>query len=343
MTAYDAILGHERQIAQLERARLAGKVAHAYLFYGPDGVGKELLAVTFAKALNCTDAGREPCDQCASCRKISSGNHPDVRLVASEQGLIDREVAEKKGRGVPSRQIRNEQIDELAALFRHRPYLGRFKVVIVADAQQMNDHCQNRFLKTLEEPSPDSVILMVTAQPEALLSTVRSRCQSLSFGALARGRIATFLVERNELDAKSAKVFAAMAQGSLGRAQALVTGNILPLRDSIADVTVRISECDLEDLLSAAESHGRDRSTLLQALELLELWCRDMLFVRLGAPTEMLVNIDRADHLQESVGRTTPRRLMRWIESIRRTRDSQRVNANPRLAMESLLLAMRAV
>ncbi len=342
MTAYDAILGHERQIAQLERARLAGKVAHAYLFYGPDGVGKELLALAFAKALNCTAGEGAPCESCSSCKKIVSGNHPDVRLVASEQGLIDRGIIEKQGRSATSRQIRNEQIDELAALFRHRPYLGRFKVVIVADAQQMNDHCQNRFLKTLEEPSPDSVIILVTAQPEALLSTVRSRCQALSFGAVARESIAAFLVERHELDEKTAQVYAAMAQGSLGRAQALVLGNVLPLRDSIADVTTRISECDLEDLLSTAEVHGRDRSALLQALELLELWCRDMLLARLGAPAEMLVNLDRADNLRESVARTTPRRLMRWIESIRGTRDSQRVNANPRLAMESLLLSMRA-
>ena len=342
MSTYESILGHQRQIAQLDQARKVKRVAHAYMFSGPDGVGKELVAFAFAQALNCEASEDVPCGNCTSCMKISKGGHPDVRLVASEEELVTRGLIESEKKRAPSAQIRNAQLDELADLFRHRPYMGRFKVVIVVDAHKMNINSQNRFLKTLEEPSSDSVIILLTDRPNALLSTVRSRCQALEFGSISRSLISSVLQQKLGLADDRADVLAAMAQGSLGRAMFLAESDVLEMRDRLVGSLTELDNLDLEDLLSLAAEHGQNRLTLLEALEMLELWCRDVLVAAVGAGQQQLVNLDKLGWIDQQASCTSPRRLLRWIERIRRTRGQMKVNANPRMAMESLLLSMRS-
>lgn len=339
VTEYASILGHARAVRQLERARTAGRVAHAYLFHGPDGVGKERVAFTFARALNCEGA-EPPCGQCGACQAIARGNHPDVRLVASEAELVAREIIEPDTSRVPSVQIRNIQLDELSDLFRHRPYRGRWKVVVIVDADKMNHHSQNRFLKTLEEPVDDSVIILVTAHPESLLPTVRSRCQALAFGALAREDIASHLSGRQGVEPGRAQVLAAMAQGSLGRALDLAAGDVLDARDTVVEAWERMQDGDLADLLALAEQLGASRGSLQEALDLLELWCRDLLLAQAGASQDLLVNLDRCDQIGRQADRVPMRLLLGTMERIREVRGSQHVNANPRLAMESLMLSL---
>jgi DNA polymerase-3 subunit delta' len=344
VTVYDDIRGHERHIDQLERARKTGRIAHAYLFSGPDGVGKEKVAFAFAQALNCDAGAESPCGNCDSCTRIQRLTHPDVRLVASEEELVNRGLTEPESGRAPSVQIRNVQLDELADLFRHRPYLGNFKVVIVVDADKMNVNSQNRFLKTLEEPSDDSVIILVSAHPEALLSTVRSRCQALSFGPLSRSTVAEYLVNQHQVEPAHASVLAAMAQGSLGRAVQFIDGEVLSLRDELVSGLQQMIRGDLGDVLSLAEefSEGRQgRQRLQVALDLMEMWFRDVLFVKLNASHELLVNQDRLADLIENQSVDDNRRLLEWIGQIRQTRVSLHGNANPRMAAEGLLLSMR--
>lgn len=341
MSAYGEIIGQKRQIEQLERARRYDRVAHAYLFFGPDGVGKERVAFAFAQALNCAAGEDRPCGFCESCRKIEKHAHPDVRLVASQRELLDRGLIEREQGGLPSAQIRNAQLDELSDLFRHRPYLGRWKVVVVVDADQMNANSQNRFLKTLEEPSADSVIILVTAHPEALLPTVRSRCQSLAFGPLSTDQVSAFLKHKHGLEEERARVLAAMAQGSLGRADAIARGDALQDRDGLVAGWSRVLQGDLGDVLDLAEEYSQGRDQAQDALNLMEIWCRDLLLCKLGVPAELLVNQDRRQAVADQAAGFSSRRLLEWIESIRRTRDGFRVNANPKLALESLLLGMR--
>jgi DNA polymerase-3 subunit delta' len=341
VSTYDDIIGQKRQIEQLERARTSGRVAHAYLFFGPDGVGKERVAFAFARALNCESDTSAPCGSCESCKKIGKNAHPDVRLVASEKELLDRQLIEKEKGGLPSAQIRNAQLDELSDLFRHRPYLGRWKVVVVVDADLMNPNSQNRFLKTLEEPSADSVIILVTAHPEALLPTVRSRCQALAFGPLSTDQVSNFLKTQRALDEKRARVLAAMAQGSLGRAEAIAQGDVLEDRDGLVEGFSRALGGDLADVLALAEEYSKGRDQARDALNLLEIWCRDLLLCKLGVSAELLVNQDRREAVADQAAELSSRRVLEWIESIRRTRSGFRVNANPKMALESLLLGMR--
>jgi DNA polymerase III subunit delta' len=343
--AYEHILGHTRPIAQLERARQTGRVAHAYLFHGPAGVGKERVALAFATALNCAGPEPRPCGACDPCGKIARGVHPDVRLLACEAELV-RRGQQEAGKSAPSSQIKIEQLDEQASFFRHAPYAGRTKVLLVVDAERMNLHCQNRFLKTLEEPSADTLIVLVSAQPEALLPTIRSRCQALAFGPLPRELLARHLHEARELPLERARVVAAMAQGSLGQALALAEEGFLEERDQLVQGLARALEGDLADALEVAGAIGEGREArerLEVSLALLELWLRDVLLCCLGVDPGQWVNQDQAEELGRAAARVDPARLFGWLDRIREVRASLKSNANPRMAMESLLLAMRMV
>lgn len=340
MRLSDNILGHRRQLEQLERARRSGRVAHAYLFHGPEGVGKERVAQAFAQALNCSAAEPRPCGQCQDCLLVEQGKHPDVRLLASEAELVQRGRREAEGKRAPSPQIRIEQLDELQPLFRHRPYRGGWKVVIVVDAHAMNTFCQNRFLKTLEEPSPDTVIVLVTCRTDALLSTVRSRCQPLSFGSLPVEEIAGWLQEHENLSAEQAVVLAAMGQGSLGQARLLARADVLQLRDSLAELVEQVSRAGLGRLLELAGQMAGKRDEVGRKLDLLEWLCRDLLLLGGGVNPRLLANRDSARRLEQVIEQVPVRRVLAWLGLVRRARAGLERNANPRLLLESLLIEM---
>jgi DNA polymerase III, delta'' subunit len=345
----------------LERARKNGRVAHAYLFDGPDGVGKERVAWAFAMALNCQDALDAPCGRCDSCRTIARNNHPDVRLLACEEeharriAQLSEEERARRGLGdserrtgrAPSAQIRNEDLNELTSLFTHRPYRGASKVVLVVDAQRMNQSAQNRFLKSLEEPNADTVIILITSQPAALLPTVRSRCQRLTFGPLPRALVERFLVERQKLDRPTAQVVAAMSQGSLGRALQYIeqeNEDGLAVREQLLAQVAQIRTGDLADVLAAAEGFGEGgdgQRRLRDSLNILELWCRDLILTKLQVNKQYVVNQDHLAELERTANGLTVAALLRWMASVTRTRQSLAVNANPRLASEALWLALR--
>src|SRR5919109_2030307 len=203
------VLGHEFQKGALRRAVRESRISHAYLFSGPDGIGKKLIALEFGKILNCVstyesgeaDLKNTACD-CPSCRKIEKGIHPDVLLV-EYKGTKDIKVD----------QIREEVEEKLY----FRPFEGRFKVAILDEAERMNQNAQNAFLKTLEEPPPDSVIILITSQPQSLLPTIRSRCQLLEFSPLPEEILVEEIRKRKNLSPDEAVLCARLSGGSLGK------------------------------------------------------------------------------------------------------------------------------
>lgn len=340
MVQYKKILGHSRLIEQLERARQMNRVAHAYLFHGPEGVGKQQIAFAFASALNCLQADLAPCSACESCRKINQHVHPDVRLVTTEAQLVERGLLQLENQ-TPSRWIRNSQLDDLADIFHHKPLIGRYKVIIVDDAHNMHTQSQNRFLKTLEEPTRDTVIILVTSHPSALLPTIRSRCQALAFGPLARQQISDFLCSQGA-ETSQAKVIAAMAQGSLKRALQLKDEDHLQARNELIDRLNQAIEGDAADILSVAQELGASsRGRLELTLDFMEMWYRDLLFYKLNVSQSLLVNQDRQAEMDQSAQGTSGRALVDWIEKIRSIRRSLGFNANPLMAAEAMLFEMK--
>ncbi len=183
------------------------RIPSGLLLWGPDGVGKRLAAFETAKAVNCLDMRGDACDNCLSCRKAISGNHPDIKTV------------------VPvgkARMIKVEAVEEMNETTSFRPFEGRRRIYIIEEADRMNEAAQNHFLKTLEEPASPTLFVLVTAHPRALLSTIRSRCQPVRFGSLRTETVAELLASQRGIDPVLADAAAALSQGQMSRALDLV-------------------------------------------------------------------------------------------------------------------------
>ena len=172
MSVLRDVIGHEKQKRILLSGLFRGREATSYLFSGESGIGKATFALQYAKAVNClnpvdTDGLRDSCDRCDSCRKMTSQNHPDLKVVKPEGDVI-----------------KIDQIREVSEFLSFTPFEGRKKVVVIEEAERMNQPAQNAFLKTLEEPPEDSLIILVTSSEETLLETIRSRCFRIRFSPL---------------------------------------------------------------------------------------------------------------------------------------------------------------
>lgn len=211
-----------------------GRIPNGLLFWGPEGVGKQYAALEFAKALSCQEGAGDACDECLSCRKITNGNHPDVKII----GPTSR-----------SREILKAGIDFINDLASYRPFEANYRVIIIEEADRMRFEAQNHFLKTLEEPPSKTLFILMTASPRKLLPTIRSRCQQVRFGALQPETVKTLLSQHRAISPDIAEAIAAVSQGQMSRAFDLVDTD---RRTIIADVLARLG--DQEDpIILAAE------------------------------------------------------------------------------------------
>jgi DNA polymerase-3 subunit delta' len=212
---FRVISGHRALIALLSRAVARGTLPQSLVFAGPEGVGKRLAAVALAQAMNCPNAAAasgvasagmdeglalpiDACGQCSVCRRIAQGVHPDVIQLTSDIGIDDiRTAIESAG---------------------YRPFEGKRRVFILDSADRLSSEIQNALLKTLEEPPPSSSFVLITARPDVLLPTVRSRCPMLRFGRLSETDVEHLLEEQHGMDRARAHAVALTSDGSLGRA-----------------------------------------------------------------------------------------------------------------------------
>ncbi|MEO5822638.1 MAG: DNA polymerase III subunit delta' [Vicinamibacteraceae bacterium] len=233
--------GHRAQQDLLARAILRQALPQSLVFAGPEGVGKRLVALGVAQRLNCLTAAADgdACGTCSACRRIGNGTHPDVLTIPGSSVPGERKVDTVR-----------EQMSHAA----YRPFEGRRRVFIFDDADELQPVVQNVLLKTLEEPAPSSQFILVTARPEGLLPTVRSRCQQLRFGRLDVDDVAAMLVERQQLTPMAAREIAFAADGSPGRAFADASA----LGESVRALAERI--------ISGAESSPIERLRLGAAL-----------------------------------------------------------------------------
>jgi len=213
---------------RIQRAFRASRIPHAYLFAGPEGVGKQMFASHLAAVLLCSDpretettaadgaTGREACGECTDCRLMTAGNHPDFHLIHRMLGKMhdDGEVRRRKATKLSVEVIRQFVIAKAGL----QPSLGRAKVFVIAEAERMSDAAQNALLKTLEEPPDRSYLILLTPSADNLLPTTRSRCQEISFQALPTDFIHDRLIEGHAVDTQAATFLAELSQGSLGTA-----------------------------------------------------------------------------------------------------------------------------
>ena len=198
---FSDVIGHKEVIESLKNALRSDRVANAYIFSGPEEVGKEFVAINLAKGLNCLSDGEVPCDKCISCRKIDDGNHGDVMVIRPE-----------------GTRLKIGQMRFLQRQGAYRAVEGDYKVYIIAEAEKMTAEAANSILKTLEEPPSVMVLILLTSVYSALLPTIRSRCQSLKFSAVPLVTLRNDLVKRLGIPESQAKWAALRSQGRPGRA-----------------------------------------------------------------------------------------------------------------------------
>jgi DNA polymerase-3 subunit delta' len=326
------IIGHDFQKRILKRVAVQGLVSHSYLFSGPDGIGKKLVATEFAKLVNCknTDSDNNGDCSCSSCVKIDKGIHPDVIYVEFE-GV----------KSIKVEQIR-EGVEEILFL---KSFEGKYKIVIVDEAHRMSSGAQNAFLKTLEEPPPNSVIILITSNPDSLLPTIRSRCQLIRFSPLPEQLILGELEKSGELTSQQALICAKLSRGSLGRALAL-DRDTLQWRKELIQFLLHLKPHSAIRVIGLAEymplsSSSEDMGKMTLTFEFVSLWLRDLLLIKTGGDEDLITNIDMLEESRQFAEILQIQKITDMMGAVESAwNDIYNLNANKQLSFENLFIRL---
>lgn len=325
---FDQIRGQENAIRILRNTLLHGHLAHAYLFAGPEGVGKRLTALTLAKALNCLSPPRpgDCCEKCPSCLKVNSSNHADVFGV------------EPEGNG-----IKIDQIREMQKRFRYRPLEGGSRACILDPADQMNEAAANALLKTLEEPPAETHLFLISSRPFRLLPTILSRCQWVKFRPLSGDVIIQILKQVHSLEEEKALFCASLAGGSVRKALALSRGVDFQKRLDGLRTFIDLPTKTTEEILDTCERVAKEGREMDELLELWKFWVRDLVVFRVAGKDSKtrLMNHDLAGEIARQSSQYTLDRLHSLFDFISQIQKSVAGNANRQLALETLMLGIK--
>jgi len=322
------ICGQDRPVALLRRAWAGGRLAQAYCFTGPAGVGKRGAALALAQAVNCrspVSAGPAPdaCGTCRSCRRIAGGQHPDVNLVTPLEKTV----------------ITIEQVRDVAARAGMQAYEGNVKVWIVDPADQMQEPAASALLKTLEEPAGPSLFILVTTAFTRLLPTIRSRCQEVRFNSLGDEALRAILV-RHGRSAEAAALAVALAGGSAARALGLDAAEERVSQERVVAETWGALD-SIPALLDQAERLGKDRSSLETALDILLAFTRDAAVAAAGEACRELLPAERRAAVERLVRGIPLGAILKIHQALAEARRALSLNAQARFTAERLLLTMR--
>ncbi|NVN89449.1 MAG: DNA polymerase III subunit delta' [Desulfuromonadales bacterium] len=314
------IMGHDRVVEVLQRSLRSGKTAHAYIFEGPCGCGRRKTALALIQALFCHAVSDDACGVCASCRKVAGGNHGDIHIV---EPLPDK------------RDINIAQLRDVQRALAMRPYEAPRSACIVEPADRMNNNSANSFLKTLEEPPGNAIIILITENADMLLPTIRSRCQLVRFAPLSPEHIG-LLLERNGMDAENAALLAPLADGSMQRALELDNDALALRREQLVKHLSTLSLDRIVTVFDAAEELSGNRDETLDTIDMLLSFSRDMLHLAAGCGD--VINTTIQPLLEGLVIRLKLQGVLQLADDILETRRSVQRNANAKLALDHLFI-----
>jgi DNA polymerase-3 subunit delta' len=324
---FRGLIGQARAIRLLQQSVRAGRLAHGYLFAGPEGVGKKRVALALAQALNCEAAGAvdDGCGTCRSCQKIARGLHPDVQVIEAGGGSLKIE------------QVRALEADAAMGL-----YEGRRKVFVIDGAERLTAEAANALLKTLEEPPGSAILILITTSAAALPSTIVSRCQTVVFPRISDDELERYLV-RQGIDRAEVSLIVSFSGGSLARALSRDVASLVAARDRLLEAVGQGLQAGPAALIELAEQETRDRDGLRQRVELLAAWLRDLMVARVSRNRELLVNRDREGEIMTRAEVLPLRAILDGLREVHAALEALARNANPRLTFEHLLIRLREV
>lgn len=318
------VIGHGHAVRRLRQGLQHGRLHHAWLITGAEGLGRSTLALSFAMALNClAEAPAErPCQVCSACRRIRSGNHPDLLQVQPEEGAA----------------LRIDAIRDALRNLALKPWEGRRRVALFYDFERAQPRAQDALLKTLEEPAPGAVLILVAASVEALLPTIGSRCQQLALRPLAFDELHGALLQRGAPEER-ATLLARLSGGRVGWAlRALEDATMLEQRSEALDTLEGCLDGDRVARFALAEKLARrSRPELRLLLEQWQSLWRDLLLLASGSQVAP-VNSDRGDSLARQARHWQAGEIRAALVATRQLLANLRSNMQLRLALEVMLL-----
>jgi DNA polymerase-3 subunit delta' len=326
------VVGHVRLADLLTRSVAGGTLPPSLLFAGPAGIGKHLTALSVAQALNCLKPSKgDACGACAACTRIARGVHPDVLVITPND----------------NGNIKIEPVRDAIDRAQYRPFEGRRRVVIIDEADTLMVQAQNALLKTLEEPTPSSVFILLSARPDMLLPTVLSRCPQLRFRPLSAGDIASALMARGHNETE-ARAVAAIADGSLGQALQASAGELVESRDlaqrvlekaaTQADPARRVESA--QQLVTKPPSGVTERDQLATHLRAMAVLLRDVEVLATGADERTLANADVRPALERLSNTYRGERGTRAFAAVDRALFALQRNAGVKLVADWLVLQL---
>lgn len=298
-------------------------MGHAYLFRGPDGVGKKRTALTLAAYINCkSPLDGDSCGRCTTCRKYFSGNHPDLILVEPDGAAI------KIG-----------QIRELKHQLTFPPLEAKVRVIVLEDIHTMRREAANSLLKTLEEPAPGNLLILTADLAGDVLPTILSRCQIISFGSLDHKDMAQVLMQENDMEESLAFTLAAVAEGSLGRAKLLWQEGLLSLRQEVVEGLLLGQQNPAETIAQVfrlSEKGAALKENTSELLALIRLWYRDLVLVAAGGPEASIANKDLALFLPAAAQLWSLRQLQQKLRRLDLAERQLLRNCSRTLVLETL-------
>jgi len=331
-----SIIGHRRIVSLLSRAVAHDTLPPSLLLAGPAGIGKRRIALAVAATMNClqprqsADLERDACAECASCRRIARGVHPDVLLI--EPG--------------DTGSIKIEQIRDVVDRSGFRPFEGRRRVVIIDEADAMMPAAQNALLKTLEEPPSASVFLLLSSLPDALLPTVQSRCPRLRLAPLAPAEVAEVLVRDHGYADADARAAAADADGSVGRALSAEAADLTEARSAaqrILEQAARTSDPSrlvdaVKDVVGKKGSSASERDQLAACLRAVASLLRDLGLLAVDADRATLANSDLQRQLEALSRSYDADRTTKAYTAIDQALAALERNASPKVVVDWVML-----
>lgn len=329
------VIGQDRPIDILRGCIRKERIPHALIFTGDEGIGKRLTAINFAKALNCVGADSDDlfafggeaeeqgseetdsCDRCPSCMKIDNSSHPDFFIV------------EPEGEGG---QITVSSVRQLQESISYKPFEGKWKIAVVDNADRLNQAAANAFLQTLEEPSAQSILILVTSRPEMVLATIRSRCQRVNFTPLPFSTMTGLLDEKfSEQAGENAALLSILSGGRLGYA---LNENLVSDRDSSFDIFMQM-------LGSSAEDVWDSREDMEKWFDWAQLWLRDIAVFKASGDVSLLINSDREDQIKEIAGSAGLKDVLKLARELYNIRGRLNFNLNKQLTLNYTSLLLR--
>lgn len=324
MYRFEEICGNAGLVAHLQGALRRKKTSHAYLFLGGEGMGKKQLARTFAMCLECEAEQTEPCGQCSSCRAFLAGSHPDIVTIRPS----------KKTLGVDD--IREQILEDVKL----KQYRYPYKIYIVEQADTMTVQAQNALLKTLEEPPSYAVFLLLAERMENFLPTVLSRTVVLKLRPLPEQTVADYLCRKKLVPPEEARVLAAYAQGSIGRAMFLMEEEgFAAMRQDILSKMERLTQTPLSEVLLWAKDWEQYKNDL-RFLDMMGLWYRDVLVAKRLGDSSKLIQQDKQREIFAAAG-SSAAALAKGADAVEEARRALAANGNFRLTMEVMLLKLK--